>query len=96
MNERILIIEDDQDIAFIEKDYLEMSGYAITIASDGLTGLKEGLSGSYQLVLLDVMLPGDGFEVCCRLRDKVDIPYYDGDGQAGRYRQNPGTGIWRR
>lgn len=75
MNERILIIEDDQDIAFIEKDYLEMSGYAITIASDGLTGLKEGLSGSYQLVLLDVMLPGmDGFEVCRRLRDKVDIP----------------------
>ena len=68
MNERILIIEDDQDIAFIEKDYLEMSGYAITIASDGL-------SGSYQLVLLDVMLPGmDGFEVCRRLRDKVDIP----------------------
>ena len=75
MNERILIIEDDQDIAFIEKDYLEMSGYAITIASDGLTGLKEGLSGSYQLVLLDVVLPGmDGFEVCRRLRDKVDIP----------------------
>lgn len=75
MNERILIIEDDQDIAFIEKDYLEMSGYTVVIASDGLAGLNEALSGTYQLVLLDVMLPGmDGFEVCRRLRDKVDIP----------------------
>ena len=45
MNERILIIEDDQDIAFIEKDYLEMSGYTVVIASDGLAGLNEALSG---------------------------------------------------
>lgn len=47
MNERILIIEDDQDIAFIEKDYLEMSGYTVVIASDGLAGLNEALSGTY-------------------------------------------------
>ena len=75
MNERILIVEDDQDIAFIEKDYLEMNGYQVHIASDGNEGLQEGLSGKYQLILLDVMLPGmDGFEICRRLRDKVDVP----------------------
>lgn len=75
MNERILIIEDDQDIAFIERDYLEMNGYHVTIASDGIRGCKEALSQTYNLILLDIMLPGmDGFEVCRQLRDKLDIP----------------------
>lgn len=75
MNERILIIEDDQDIAFIERDYLEMNGYHVTIASDGIQGCKEALAQPYDLILLDVMLPGmDGFSVCRELRDKVDIP----------------------
>lgn len=75
MNERILIIEDDQDIAFIERDYLEMNGYHVTIASDGIQGCKEALSQPYNLILLDIMLPGmDGFEVCRQLRDKLDIP----------------------
>lgn len=75
MNERILIIEDDQDIAFIERDYLEMNGYHVTIASDGIQGCKEALSQTYNLILLDIMLPGmDGFEVCRQLRDKLDIP----------------------
>lgn len=75
MNEHILIIEDDEDIAFIERDYLEMSGYRISIAGDGAEGLQEALSGSYDLILLDVMLPGmDGFTVCSHLREKLDIP----------------------
>lgn len=75
MNERILIIEDDQDIAFIERDYLEMNGYHVTIASDGIQGCKEALSQTYNLILLDIMLPGmDDFEVCRQLRDKLDIP----------------------
>ena len=75
MNERILIIEDDQDIAFIERDYLEMNGYHVTIASDGIQGCKEALSQTYNLILRDIMLPGmDGFEVCRQLRDKLDIP----------------------
>lgn len=52
MNERILIIEDDQDIAFIERDYLEMNGYHVTIASDGIQGCKEALSQTYNLICL--------------------------------------------
>lgn len=75
MKQKILIVEDDEDIASIEKDYLEVSGYEVKIAPDGNTGLTEILSGEYNLVLLDVMLPGiDGFEICKRVRDKVDIP----------------------
>ena len=72
---RILIIEDDREIAEIERDYLELDGMAADIASDGVTGLEKALSGSYDLILLDLMLPGiDGFSVCKRLREKLDIP----------------------
>ena len=75
MKQKILVVEDDEDIAFIERDYLEVSGYEVTIASDGNKGLIEILSGEYHLVLLDVMLPGiDGFEICKKVREKVDIP----------------------
>lgn len=59
---RILIIEDDEDIAFIEKDYLEVSGYHVTVEINGIKGLMEALTGEYDLILLDIMLPGmDGF-----------------------------------
>lgn len=73
--EKILIIEDDPSIARIEKDYLELSDFSVTVSGNGEDGLREALSGSYSLVLLDVMLPGmDGFQVCSRLREKLDIP----------------------
>ncbi len=72
---KILIIEDDREIAEIERDYLELDGFASDIASDGLSGLEKALNGSYDLILLDLMLPGmDGFSVCKRLREKLDIP----------------------
>ena len=72
---RILIIEDDEDIAFIEKDYLEVSGYQGTVEINGIKGLTEALTGEYDLILLDVMLPGmDGFQICRKLRNKLDIP----------------------
>ena len=71
----ILIIEDDRAIARIEKDYLEMSGFAVTLAEDGETGYRTALSGQFDLILLDVMLPGmDGFTVLQTLRDKLDVP----------------------
>lgn len=71
----ILIIEDDTAIAEIERDYLVSSGFAADIASDGPSGLAKGLTGSYNLILLDVMLPGlDGFSVCRKLREKIDVP----------------------
>lgn len=72
---RILIVEDDTAIAELERDYLHMEGLRAEIASDGPTGLDRALHGGYDLVLLDVMLPGmDGFEVCRRLREASDIP----------------------
>lgn len=71
----ILIIEDDRDIASIERDYLELNGYQVEIAPDGVTGLERALRGSFDLILLDLMLPGmDGFSVCRRLREATDIP----------------------
>lgn len=73
--EKILIIEDDAAIAAIERDYLEIDHFAVEIASDGVTGLNRGLSGEFDLVLPDLMLPGmDGFSVCRKLREKLDIP----------------------
>ncbi|MBQ1250123.1 MAG: response regulator transcription factor [Clostridia bacterium] len=72
---RILIAEDDLEIAELERDYLEMNGFASDIAADGRTALEMGLEGQYALILLDVMLPEmDGYEVCRRLREKLDIP----------------------
>ncbi len=73
--QKILIIEDDGDIAAIERDYLELNNFQVEIAGDGITGLELGLHGTFDLILLDLMLPGmDGFAVCRRLREETDIP----------------------
>jgi len=62
---KILIIEDEESIANLEKDYLELSDFDVTIANDGESGLKLALSGEFDLIVLDLMLPGvDGFEIC--------------------------------
>ena len=67
---KILIVEDDGDIAAIERDYLELNGYQVEIAADGASGLARGRSGAFDLILLDLMLPGmDGFEVCRQVRE---------------------------
>ncbi|GED32274.1 response regulator transcription factor [Brevibacillus centrosporus] len=71
----ILIIEDDPVIAEVEKDYLEASGYAVEIAMSGDLGLQKALTEEYDLILLDLMLPGvDGFEICKRVREVKNIP----------------------
>lgn len=73
--ERILIIEDDELIAELERDYLEANGYETELASDGVTGEKLAKTGSYDAVLLDIMLPGKtGFDVCRELRRTMKIP----------------------
>lgn len=73
--EKILIIEDDNDIASIERDFLLVSGYEVDISLDGFEGLKKGLSDEYNLIILDLMLPGiSGFDICRKLREKIDIP----------------------
>lgn len=72
---KILLIEDDAAIAAIERDYLEIEGFEVEIAADGRVGLERGLNGSFDLILLDLMLPGmDGFAVCRKLREKIKIP----------------------
>lgn len=71
----ILIIEDEQSIAELERDYLEISGFSVDIALDGDTGLQKALKGDYALIILDLMLPGkDGFQVCKEVREVKDIP----------------------
>ena len=72
---RILIVEDDNEIAGIERDYLELAGFGVTIAEEGIEGMRLALTGDFDLILLDVMLPGlDGFEICRRIRGKIDTP----------------------
>ena len=72
---KVLIIEDELAIAELEKDYLELSDFEVTIEVDGTKGLNLALSGDYDLIILDLMLPGtDGFEICKEVREKLDIP----------------------
>ncbi len=71
----ILIIEDDRDIAEVERDYLTINGFNANITDNGITGIDKVKQGDYDLILLDLMLPGlDGFSVCKKLREITDIP----------------------
>lgn len=72
---RILIVEDENAIAELEKDYLELSGFEVEVANDGKLGLDKALAEDYDLVILDLMLPGvDGFEICHQVRMEKNIP----------------------
>ena len=72
---KILIIEDDESIAELERDYLEITGFKTEIAQDGYKGLDLALNEEFDLILLDVMLPGkDGFKVCQEIRAVKEIP----------------------
>jgi DNA-binding response OmpR family regulator len=72
---RILIIEDEQVIVEVEKDYLEASGFAVEIATSGDIGLKKAVEEEYDLIILDLMLPKtDGFEICKQVRQVKNIP----------------------
>ncbi len=72
---RILIIEDEEAIADLENDYLELSDFQVKIENSGDTGLEAALSEEFDLIILDLMLPGmDGFDVCRKIREKKNIP----------------------
>ena len=72
---KILIIEDEVSIAELEKDYLELSGFEVDMEHGGDTGLEKALDIEYDLIILDLMLPGvDGFEICRRIREYKNIP----------------------
>lgn len=73
--QRILIVEDDEAIAQLEKDYLEVNNYEVTVEDNGEVGLKRAIEGDYDLFILDLMLPEvDGFEVCKRIREVKNTP----------------------
>ena len=75
MSKRILIVEDEESIAELEKDYLELSGFEVQIENSGDTGLKVALEKDFNLILLDLMLPEvDGFEICKQVREKKNTP----------------------
>ncbi|MCH4888387.1 response regulator transcription factor [Acidaminobacter sp. JC074] len=73
--DKILIIEDDKDIAELERDYLNLNGYEVTLEADGLKGLDIALENDYDLIIVDLMLPGlTGFEIVKSIREKKEIP----------------------
>ncbi|MCC5911813.1 MAG: response regulator transcription factor [Clostridiaceae bacterium] len=71
----ILIIEDDISIAELERDYLEINGFKVEVEANGNKGLDKAQNQSYDLIILDLMLPGiDGFEICRQIRIKKNTP----------------------
>lgn len=72
---KILIIEDEKEIANLEKDYLELSGFTVDIEHNGIKGLIKAKSNNYCLIILDLMIPEvDGFTICKELREFTNIP----------------------
>lgn len=72
---RIMIIEDDDSIASLEKDYLEISGYEVIVATDGQVGYDMVVSGKFDCLIVDIMLPSlDGFKIIKGIRERMDIP----------------------
>ncbi|SFE22298.1 DNA-binding response regulator, OmpR family, contains REC and winged-helix (wHTH) domain [Paenibacillus catalpae] len=72
---RILIVEDDPYIAELQKDYFALHGYEAEICHDGHAGLSRALSGDFDLIILDIQLPGmNGFEICKTIRERLDVP----------------------
>ena len=72
---KILIVEDEEAIADLEKDYLELSGFQVEVANDGAAGLEKALKEDYDMFILDLMLPGiDGFDICRLVMDVKNTP----------------------
>ena len=72
---KVLIVEDELSIAELEKDYLELSSFEVEIETDGQQGLEKALKNDFDMIILDIMLPGvDGFEICKQIREAKEIP----------------------
>lgn len=75
MGARILIIEDETTIAQLERDYFELNGFAVDLCHAGDEGLRLALQGDYNLIIVDLQLPGmDGFELCRQIRQAKEVP----------------------
>ena len=98
-NEKILVVDDDQNICELLRLYLTKEGYQVTLASDGEDALAKYGQVKPDMVLLDVMMPRlDGWEVCRRIRKEGDTPASRrccAGAPAGRPRpKNPPKGWW--
>lgn len=72
---KVLIVEDDELIAELERDYLEAAGFEVELIFEGNEGLNRALTGGWDALILDVMLPGkNGFEVCREIRKNLNLP----------------------
>ena len=72
---RVLIIEDEQAIAELEKDYLELSGFEVVVENDGAKGCEIALAEDFDIFVLDLMLPGmDGYDICKAIREEKNTP----------------------
>lgn len=75
MGYKILIVEDDENISRLEKDYLEANDFEVECAFDGVEGLRLARENEYSLIILDIMLPGiDGLEICKAIRESMNTP----------------------
>lgn len=71
---KVLIVEDELSIAELEKDYLELSSFEVEIETDGKQGLEKALKNDFDMIILDIMLPGvDGFEICKQIREAKEF-----------------------
>ena len=72
---KILIIEDDKSISELQKDYLEVAGFEVEVCSNGLEGLEVMRQDHFDLLILDIMLPGmDGLDILRKIKEEKDIP----------------------
>ena len=72
---KVLIIEDDKSISELQKDYLEVAGFEVEVCSNGLDGLEVMRQNNFDLLILDIMLPGmDGLEILRKIKEEKDIP----------------------
>lgn len=91
---KILVVEDDESIAELEKDYLELSGFEVVIERDGAEGKRKALVEDYDLLILDVMLPGeDGFAICEAVRKKKNTPIIIVSARKDDYDKIKGLGL---
>ena len=75
MKPNLLIVEDDPVLGPLIRDFFEREGWGVVIAEDGESALELFENNAFQLILLDIMLPGqDGFSVCKKIREVSDIP----------------------
>ena len=96
MREKILIVEDEEEIAMLEQDYLEINGFQTRIESDGEQAVELALTGEFDLILLDLMLPGkNGYDICRDPRQS-GCSDFNGNGTHRIHRQGAGSGTWSR